>query len=112
MVNKWKLCIDVSCYPNLGRAIIAYVLVNNVSHEAFQRNWDISARTTNNEAYYVALIEGLKAAKNYGANDISFFTNSTLMCNQILGVHQVRKVNLKPLHKEAKTLLFNFNHLR
>ena len=95
MVNKWTLCIDVSCYPNPGRAIIAYVLVNNVSHEAFQRNWDISARTTNNEAYYVALIEGLKAAKNYGASDISVFTNSELLYNQMKGVYQVRKYQFK-----------------
>ena len=75
MVNKWTLCIDVSCYPNPRRAIIAYVLVNNASHEVFQRNWYISSRTTKNEEYYVALIEGLKETKKYGANDISVFTN-------------------------------------
>ena len=99
MVNKWTLCIDVSCHPNPGRATMAYVIVNNASNEVFQRKWDISARTTNNEAYYIALIGGLKASQNYGANDISVFTSSTLLCNQILGVYQVRKVNLKPLHK-------------
>ena len=89
MVNKWTLCIDVSCYPNPRRATMAYVIVNNASNEVFQRKWDIFARTTNNEAYYIALNEGLKAAKNYGANDISVFANSTLLCNQILGVYQV-----------------------
>ena len=89
MANKWKLCIDVSCYPNLGRAIITYFLLNNDSHEVFQRNWDISARTTNNEAYYLALIEGLKEAKKYGVNDIFVFTNSELICNQMKEVYQV-----------------------
>ena len=58
---------------------MAYVIVNNASNEVFQRKWDISARTTNNEAYYIALIEGLKSAQNYGANDISVFTNSELV---------------------------------
>jgi len=108
MVNKWTMCIDVSCYPNPGRATMAYVIVNNASNDVFHRKWDISARTTNNEAYYIALIEGLKSAQNYGANDISVFTNSELVCKQMKGEYEVRKVNLKPLYKEAKNIAVQF----
>ena len=52
---------------------------------------DVCGRTSNNESYYIFLIEGLKLAKNYGATDVAVFTNSELICNQMKGVYQVKK---------------------
>ena len=110
MVQKWTLCIEVSCYPNRpGKATIAYVLYNNASNKVFQQMKDVCGRTTNNEAYYIALIEGFKSAKHYGANDIAVFTNSELICNQMKGVYQVKKENLKPLYREAKIMAAQFH---
>ena len=91
----------MSCYPNPGQAIIEYVLRNNFLNDAFQRKREIRGRTTNNEAYYIVLIEGLKIAKMYSANDICVYTNSELLCNQMKGLYQVRKNNLISLHVEA-----------
>jgi len=70
---------------------------------------DVCGRTTNNEAYYIALIEGLKSAKNYGANDIAVFTNSELICNQMKGMYQVKKENLKQLYREARIMVAQFH---
>ena len=70
---------------------------NHVLH----RNIDLHGRTTNNEAYYIALIEGLKEEKNNFVNDIVVYMNSQLICNQLNGIFEVRKANLKPLYKEA-----------
>ena len=81
MVQKWTLCIEATCYPNLGKEKIVYILYNNASNKVFQQMQDVCGRTTNNEAYYIALIEGFKSAKNYGANDIAFFTNYELIYN-------------------------------
>ena len=91
MVQEWTLCIQVSCYPNPGQAIIEYVLHNNFLNDAFQRKRKIRGRTTNNEAYYIVLIEGLKTIKMYSANDICVYTNSLFLCNQMKGIYQVRK---------------------
>ena len=102
MVQKWTLCIEVSCYPNPGQAIISYILYNNATNKVFQQKNDVCGRTTSNEAYYIALIEGLKTTKKHGANDIGVFTNSELVCNQMKGTYQVRKYNLKLLHREAR----------
>jgi ribonuclease HI len=38
---------------------------------SLQSKREVYGRTTNNEAYYIALVEGLKIAKKYGANDIA-----------------------------------------
>ena len=86
MVEKWKLCIEVACYPNLGKAVITYVLSNIVTSKSIQRKMNISGRTTNNEAYYIGLIEGLGTTIEYGSNGIVVFTNFELVCNQMNGV--------------------------
>ena len=62
---------------------------------------EVHGRTTNNEAYYIALVEGLKVAKKHDVNDIQVFTNSELICNQMKGIYRVRADNLKPLYREA-----------
>ena len=66
MVEKWKLCIEFSCYPNLGNPVITYVLSNNAASKFVQRKMNILGRTTNNEAYYIGLIEGLGTMMEYG----------------------------------------------
>ena len=109
MVQQWTLCIQVSCYPNLGHTIIEYVLHNSFLIEAFQRKREILGTTMNNEAYYIALREGLKIEKMYNANDICVYTNSLLLCNQMKGIYQVRKRNLIPLHVEARTIAAEFH---
>lgn len=89
MVQKWKLCIEVSCRPNPSQAIMKYVLHNAARNHVLHRNIEMHERTTNNEGYYIALVEGLKEAKNYDVNDITVFTNSQLICNQINNIYEV-----------------------
>ena len=108
MVEKWKLCIEVSCYPNLGKAVITYVLSNIATSKVVQRKIYIPGRTTNNEAYYIALIEGLRTDMEYGSNGIVVFTNSELVCNQMNGMYQVKKERLKPLHEKANNIVIQF----
>ena len=57
--------------------------------------------TKNNEAYCIALVEGLKEAKQHDVNDIEVFTKSELICNHMKGIYQVQKDNLKLHHNEA-----------
>ena len=94
MVEKWKLCIEVSCYPNPGKSVITYVLSNIATSKVVQRKMNISGITTNNKEYYIGLIEGLGTTMEYGSNGIVFFTNSELVCNQMNGVYQVKKERL------------------
>ena len=108
MVEKWKLCLAVSCYPNPGKAVITYVLSNIATGKFIQRKMNISGRTTNNEAYYIGLIEGLGTTMKYGSNGIVVFTNSELVCNQINGMCQVKKEGLKELHGIENNIVSQF----
>jgi len=108
MVQKWRLCIEVSCFPNLGRAIVKFVLYNMATNHLFHRKREVLGMKENNEEYYIALVEGLKEAKQHDVNDIEVFTNSELICNQMKGIYRVRKDNLQPFHKEAINWSFQF----
>jgi len=101
----------MSCYSNPGQAIIAYVLHNMTLNHVLQSKRDVYGRTTNNEGYYIALVERLKATKKYGTNDIIAFTNSKLISNQMKGINQVWKDNLKPNKKKQESLMLNFSLL-
>ena len=52
---------------------------------------NVTRRTTNNEAYYIAMIEGLGITREYGSNGIVVFTNFELVCNQMKDIYQVKK---------------------
>ena len=108
MVEKCTLCIYVSCYPKMGKAMITYVFCNIATSKVLQRKMNISGRTKNNEAYYIALIEGLGTAREYGSNGIVVFTNFELVCNQIKGVDQVKKKRLKQLHGKENNIVRQF----
>jgi len=110
MVQKWHLCIEVSSFPNPGRAVIKFVFYNMATNNLFHGKREVPGMTTNNEAYYIALVEGLKEEKQHDVNDIEVFTKSELICNQMKGIYRVRKDNLKPLYKEAINWSYQFQH--
>jgi len=66
-------------------------------------------KKTNNEAEYLALIEGLKLAKDKGAKELELFMDSQLIIKQLRGEYKVKKNHLIPLFNEARTLLFAFS---
>ena len=108
MVQKWTMYIEVSCQPKPGQVVIYYLLHNQSMNHVLQNRREVSRRTTNNEAYYIALVEGLKAAKEHGAKNIAVATNSMLICNQMNGEYKFRKDHLKLLHREAKNVVNQF----
>ena len=89
MVQKWTMCIEVSCQPNPGQAFIYYLFHNQETNHVLQNRREVSGKTSNNEAYYIVLVEGLKATKEHGAKNIAVVTNSMLICNQMNGEYKV-----------------------
>jgi ribonuclease HI len=65
-------------------------------------------KATNNEAEYHALIEGLKAVKEWKPDRLEVYLDSKLVVEQISGAYRVKKPELLPLHRRAKDLLGDF----
>ena len=67
---------------------------------------------TNNVAEYRALIEGLKAARSMGEDSVEVYSDSELVVRQIGGKYAVKAESIKPLYREALTLIKGFRSFR
>jgi ribonuclease HI len=61
--------------------------------------------TTNNQAEYLALIEGLKAISDWKPDRVEIRLDSKLVVEQIKGQYRVKEAALKGLHERAKSFL-------
>ncbi len=64
--------------------------------------------TTNNEAEYRALIEGLKAVSEWKPDRLEVYLDSKLVVEQMNGAWKIKAKELMPLHSEARELLKQF----
>ena len=63
---------------------------------------------TNNEAEYHALIDGLKAAREWKPDRLDIYLDSKLVVEQVTGKYKIKKPELQELHAEATKLLKEF----
>jgi len=64
--------------------------------------------TTNNEAEYRALLEGLKAVKDWKPDRLEVYLDSKLVVEQVNGRYRIKAPELVPLHRQATELLREF----
>ncbi|MGB2939205.1 MAG: ribonuclease HI family protein [Candidatus Dormiibacterota bacterium] len=72
---------------------------------------------SNNVAEYRAIIRGLEAARQLGADSVTSLLDSQLVVEQLNGNYRVKHDDLKPLHARVKQLaaefpLVTFQHVR
>jgi len=60
---------------------------------------------TNNQAEYHALIEGLKAVKDWKPDRLEIYLDSKLVVEQIKGQYKIKEPELQKLHAQARQLL-------
>ena len=60
---------------------------------------------TNNQAEYHALIEGLKAIREWKPDRVEIYLDSKLVVEQIKGLYKTKEPELQRLHAEARRLL-------
>lgn len=111
-MNNEKIIIytDGGSRGNPGPAGIGVVLYN----EKKERIAEISKYlgvTTNNQAEYTALIEGLKKAKDLGAKEVSVFMDSELVVKQLKHEYKVKNKDLAPLFLQVYNLSLNFSKI-
>lgn len=60
---------------------------------------------TNNQAEYHALIEGLKAVREWKPDRLEILLDSKLVVEQVRGTYRIKEPELQRLHVEARRLL-------
>lgn len=63
---------------------------------------------TNNQAEYHALIEGLKAVRDWKPDRLEILLDSKLVVEQVRGTYKIKEPQLQRLHAEAMRLLAEF----
>jgi ribonuclease HI len=63
---------------------------------------------TNNQAEYMALIQGLEAAVEYQADAVQLRLDSELLVRQLRGEYKVKSPLLKPLRNQVQRLLARY----
>jgi ribonuclease HI len=63
---------------------------------------------TNNQAEYLALIDGLRKVAEWKPDSLEVYMDSELVVKQVSGRYKVRHADLQPLHRQALGLLQGF----
>ncbi len=67
---------------------------------------------TNNVAEYTAAIRGLERARELGATHVLLRSDSRLLIEQLAGRWKVKNPTLQRLHREARSLIKEFEQVR
>jgi len=107
---------DGASRGNPGPAGAGWVLASPAG-EVIARGAAFLGRRTNNEAEYEAVIRGLRAALDLGADEVALRADSELLIKQLNGQYQVRNERIAALHSQARGLIrelrrFEAKHVR
>lgn len=109
--GEWTLRCDGGSRGNPGPAALGYVLLDPSGRVSRERGEYIGP-ATNNVAEYRALIAGLKAAGEAGADPLVVVMDSELVVRQMTGEYRVKHAGLKPLHAEARLAATKLGRVR
>ncbi|MDQ6900888.1 MAG: ribonuclease HI family protein [Candidatus Dormibacteraeota bacterium] len=103
-----RLFTDGAARGNPGPAGLGLVIEDSTG----QRLWGgcrFIGTATNNQAEYLALIEGLQRVGEWQPERLEVYLDSLLVVEQMRGRYRVKAVELKPLHRQARALLAGFS---
>lgn len=105
--GRLRMFTDGASRGNPGEAGIG-VLIEDESGHIVKKLARYLGKATNNQAEYTALIDGLKAAVELGADEVSVFADSELVVKQMKGEYKVKNEDLQEKHGEAKKVAAGF----
>jgi ribonuclease HI len=112
----WNLHKKITIYSdggsrgNPGPAAAAYLLLSE-SGNIIKAQSHYLGRRTNNQAEYEALIAALEAAAQLGAQEVTCYSDSELVCKHFTGEYQVKNLELLKLWKKTQELKRKFKQV-
>jgi len=106
--------IDGASIGNPGKCGLGFLIYKNKT--VLKKGSVYLGIQTNNFAEYMALIFSLVEALGLGEKEVQVYSDSKLVCEQIVGNFKVKNNNILPLFTLAKKLVsqmtkFNINHI-
>ncbi len=103
MSHTYYLYTDGGSRGNPGPAAWAYVITDEDKHVLAEKYGYLGV-TTNNQAEYAGLINGLEAATKLAPGQINVRMDSELIVKQMQGLYKVKHPDLQPLYLEVLKL--------
>jgi ribonuclease HI len=106
-----RLFTDGASRGNPGHAGLGVVIEdeNGMRLRGFHR---YLGTATNNEAEYLALLDGLKAVKEWKPDRLEVYLDSKLVVEQMNGRYKIKAPELIPLHRQATELMQEFRDFK
>jgi ribonuclease HI len=106
---EWHIYIDGASSCNPGHAGAGLVAYDEFGHEV-GRDSTYLGEMTNNMAEYEALVRALTKALKSGVKNVSVYSDSLLVVNQVLGKYKIKNITLQKYAAEVKNLIRTFDH--
>jgi len=101
--HKVKVFVDGASKGNPGPASVGIAMTDLENQPLYEEGLYIG-EATNNAAEYQALIQALETLTSHGCPEAYFFSDSTLMVNQMRGLWKVKNPGLLPMVARAQSL--------
>lgn len=105
-----KLFTDGGSRGNPGPAATGVVLLD-MEDNVVKKSSNYLGETTNNQAEYRALLEGLELAESLGVKELYIFMDSELIVKQVQGIYKIKNADLKPHYDRVQSLAGNFQKI-
>jgi len=102
----WILYVDGSLN---SKGAGAGVVLDGLGDLLIEQSLRFGFKTSNNQAEYEALIAGLELARDMGAQDVIYKSDSQLTVGHITGKFQVKDPLLSKYYHKVRTLLQTFS---
>ena len=106
-IRRLVIYADGAARGNPGPAGIG-VVIEDERGRVLKEVSQFIGRKTNNQAEYMALIQGLEVAAEYQADAIQIRLDSELLVRQLRGEYKVKSPLLKPLKNKVQKLLARY----
>lgn len=109
-LSEAKLYTDGGSRGNPGPSAGAFVICKTDDNVVEKSGFYIGI-TTNNQAEYQALLQGLKRSQAVGIRKLNVFIDSELIVKQLNGLYKIKNEGLKPLYRQIKDLATSFEEV-
>ena len=105
-----KLYTDGGSRGNPGPSAIGIAILDMDNKVLFKESKYLGI-TTNNQAEYQGLKQGLEMCHKKGYGSVYVYMDSLLVVNQMKGIYKVKNRDLWPIYESVKEYLNNFKHV-
>lgn len=102
-----KLYTDGGSRGNPGPSAIGFAILD-MNNELIKKESKYLGITTNNQAEYQGLKQGLEMCQQMGLSKVDIYMDSLLVVNQMKGIYKVKNRDLWPIYDSVREFLSNF----